>query len=244
MPIQRGTDRNQIQLFALEQAIGAENPVRVIDALVDALDLVELGFEVKGKSLEGRPAFAAKCLLKLYLYGYQNRIRSSRQLEKACQRNIELWWLMNYQQPCYKTISSFCKDYKKALKGVFRQFNLWLQDWGLFGGDLVAIDGSKFRAQNSKKRNYNAAKIGRHIAYIDQKLEDYFSMADQLDEQEVQEAALELPRLDQINEEVDHLMHRHFEYEQLSAQLEQNDQTQLSTTAQDTWKVFLQLKNW
>ena len=173
MPVQSGTDRHQIQLFALEQAIGAENSVRVIDVLVDALDLEQLGFELKGKSVAGRPAFAASCLLKLYLYGYQNRIRSSRQLEKACQRNIELWWWLNYQQPCYKTIANFRKDNTKALKGVFRQLNLWLKDWGLFGGELVAVDGSKFRAQNSKKRNYNADKIARQIAYIDEELEDY-----------------------------------------------------------------------
>lgn len=121
MPVQTGTDRHQIQLFALEQAIGAENPVRVIDALVNALDLKQLGFELKGKSVTGRPAFAASCLLKLYLYGYQNRIGSSHQLEKAFQRNIELWWLLNYQQPFYKTKANFRKDNRKALKGVFGQ---------------------------------------------------------------------------------------------------------------------------
>jgi len=233
MPVQSGTDRHQIQLFALEQSIGAENPVRVIDVLVDALDLEQLGFELKGKSVAGRPAFAASCLLKLYLYGYQNRIRSSRQLEKACQRNIELWWLLNYQQPCYKTIANFRKDNTKALKGVFRQLNLWLKDWGLFGGELVAVDGSKFRAQNSKKRNYNADKIARQIAYIDKKLDEYFVLADQLDEQEGQEVALELPSLEQIDEEIDTLMDRRLEYEQLSAKLEQSGERQISTTDAD-----------
>ena len=106
MPQIEGTSRHQLQIFALEQAIAADNPVRVIDAFVSILCLEELGFLIKGKKEEGRPAYSGEVLLRLYLYGYLNRIRSSRQLEKACRRNIELWWLLNYQQLCYKVIVS------------------------------------------------------------------------------------------------------------------------------------------
>ena len=184
MPQIEGTSRHQMQIFALEQAIAADNPVRVIDAFVSTLSLEKLGFLIKGEGDEGRPAYAAEMLLRLYLYGYLNRIRSSRQLEKACRRNIELWWLLNYQHPSYKVIADFRKDNARALRGVFRQLNQLCLDMDLFGRELVAVDGSKFRAQNSKKNNYNAAKVERHMKYIDKKLEEYFEAADKLDEEE------------------------------------------------------------
>lgn len=161
MPLINGTSRRQMQIFAVEQLIGTENPVRVIDAFVETLAMDELDFVLKGGSREGRPAYSAQVLLKLYLYGYLNRIRSSRQLEQACCRNVELWWLLNYQQPGYKTIADFRKGHAASLKGVFRKFNAQCQEWELFGRELIAVDGSKFRAQNSKKNNYNAAKIQR-----------------------------------------------------------------------------------
>jgi len=171
MPVLPGFSRDQIQFFALETVIEPDNEVRAIDALVNAVPMEELGFEVKGKSHEGRPAFPAKALFKLLIYGYRNGIRSSRKLEKACQCNVELWYLFHYQQPCYKTIANFRKENPKALRRAFRHFNKLFLEWGLFGGELAAIDGSKFRAQNSHppsqsfggrgKNNYSAAKIQR-----------------------------------------------------------------------------------
>ena len=122
-----------MQIFAVEQLIGPENPVRVVEAIVETLPLEKLDFNLKGGSREGRPAYSAKVLIKLYLYGYLNRIRSSRQLEKACCRNVELWWLLDYQQPGYKTIADFRKDNAAALKGVFRKFNALCLEWNCLG---------------------------------------------------------------------------------------------------------------
>lgn len=184
MPVLAGANRGQIQFFALETVIEADNEVRAIDALVKVVPMEELGFTVKGKSHEGRPAFPARVLLKLLIYGYRNGIRSSRKLEKSCQCNVELWWLLNYQQPCYKTIADFRKNNSKTLRKAFRFFNELYLEWELFGGELVAIDGSKIRGQNSKKKNYNAAKIQRHLDYIDNKLDTYFSEAEALDKEE------------------------------------------------------------
>ena len=231
MPQIEGTSRHQMQIFALEQAIAADNPVRVIDAFVSTLSLEGLGFLIKGEGDEGRPAYAAEMLLRLYLYGYLNRIRSSRQLEKACRRNIELWWLLNYQHPSYKVIADFRKDNARALRGVFRQLNQLCLDMDLFGRELVAVDGSKFRAQNSKKNNYNAAKVERHMKYIDKKLEEYFEAADKLDEEEQGEEQAEA--WEALSGRVEELLERRGKYEKLEKRLEQSEERQISTTDKD-----------
>ena len=241
MPQIEGTSRHQMQIFALEQAIAADNPVRVIDAFVSTLSLEKLGFLIKGEGDEGRPAYAAEMLLRLYLYGYLNRIRSSRQLEKACRRNIELWWLLNYQHPSYKVIADFRKDNARALRGVFRQLNQLCLDMDLFGRELVAVDGSKFRAQNSnqpspgfgwqRKNNYNAAKVERHMKYIDKKLEEYFEAADKLDEEEQGEEQAEA--WEALSGRVEELLERRGKYEDLEKQLEQSEERQISTTDKD-----------
>ena len=199
MPQRQGIGRSQMLFFCTDQQIAADNPVRVIDAFVDALDLDALGFVVKGRQKTGSPAYSAAMLLKLYCYGYFNRIRSSRQFELACQRNLELWWLLEQQKPCYRTISSFRKDNKKALKKTFQALVQMCRSWGLYGAEIVAIDGSKFRAQNSKKNNYNQKKIDRHLEYIDKKTEEYLTALDRLDAVEEAEAKL----LESIDNEAD-----------------------------------------
>jgi transposase len=228
MPVLPGSDRSQIQFFSLETAIEPDNEARAIDALANVVPMEELGFEVKGQSHEGRPVFPAKALFKLLIYGYRNGIRSSRKLEKACQCNVELWYLLNYQQPCYKTIANFRKDNPKALRRAFRHFNQLFLEWGLFGGELAAIDGSKFRAQNSKKNNYNAAKIQRHLDYIDDKLDAYFSELDEVDGQACTDDYFE-----QANDKIEDLMGRRFGYEQLAKELDESGGRQLSTTDPD-----------
>ena len=228
MPVLPGFSRDQIQFFALETVIEPDNEVRAIDALVNAVPMEELGFEVKGKSHEGRPAFPAKALFKLLIYGYRNGIRSSRKLEKACQRNVELWYLLHYQQPCYKTIANFRKENPKALRRAFRHFNKLFLEWGLFGSELAAIDGSKFRAQNSKKNNYRAAKIQRHLDYIDEKLDTYFAGLDAVDGQACTDDYFE-----QANEKIEDLLGRRFGYEQLAKELDESGERQLSSTDPD-----------
>ncbi len=232
MPVISPCSRHQLQFFSLEQFIAQDNEVRVLDAFVDYFDLDALGFVVKGKSREGRPAFAAATLLKLYLYGYLNRVRSSRRLEKAAQTNIELFWLLQEQKPGYKTIADFRKDNNKALKNMFRQFNRFLKGEDLLQGDLVAVDGSKFGAQNSKKNNYNERKVNRHLDYIDRQTEDYLSQLDELDQAE----AAEPQAIYEVSDKLDQLSQRKQKYTNLQEELAQArlaGETQISTSDPD-----------
>ena len=227
-----GQSRQQIQLICWEQFIDSEHPVRVVDLFVDILDLAKLGYRIKGKSKEGRPAYQAKTLLKLYLYGYLNRIRSSRQLEKAAQRNIELFWLLHQVQPGYKTIADFRKDNPKALLRTFKTFNNFLKGEDLLQTDVVAIDGTKIAAQNSKKNNYNEKKIKQHLDYNNRKIEQYLQEMEALD----QEEQAEEEALVEVAEKLDHYTAQKAKYEQLDKQLQAvrtNHQAQLSTVDPD-----------
>ena len=176
----KGEDRNQIIMFpeAIDDYITEENPVRVIDGFVEMLDLKELEFKRTNPKAVGHPSYDPKDLLKLYIYGYLNRIRSSRRLEHEAIRNIEVIWLIKKLKPDFKTIADFRKDNKKALKQVFREFAKLCDEWKLFGKEIVAIDGSKFKACNSKKNNYNVKKLDRHIKYIEEKIDKYIKELD------------------------------------------------------------------
>jgi len=169
-----GTNRNQLPLFAssIDDAIAQDNEVRLIDLFVNSLKLEEYGFTFDFVE-NGRPAYHPSDLLKLFIYGYLNRMRSSRALEKECSRNIELMWLMNKLVPDHNTIANFRKDNKKGICKVFQTTVKLASHFELIGGALVAGDSTKLRAQNSKKNNFNPAKIERHIAYIDARLEEY-----------------------------------------------------------------------
>jgi transposase len=169
-----GKNRTQSILFpqSLDQIISTDNEVRIIDLFVESIALEDFHFVMK-TTKEGRPAYHPKDLLKLFVYGYLNHIRSSRQLEKECKRNIELMWLMKQLTPDHNTISNFRRDNEKAIKKVFRYTVSIAKQFDLIGGKLIAGDSTKLRAQNSKKNNFNEGKIERHIAYIDIKLEEY-----------------------------------------------------------------------
>jgi transposase len=170
----QGTNRNQLPLFAssIDEAISQDNEIRLIDLFVDSLKLPDFGFAFDFIE-NGRPAYHPSDLLKLFIYGYLNRMRSSRTLEKECSRNIELMWLMKGLVPDHNTISNFRKNNPKAIRRVFRATVQMASHFELIGGALVAGDSTKLRAQNSKKNNFNPGKIERHIAYIDTKLEEY-----------------------------------------------------------------------
>jgi len=170
-----GFDRNQAVLIpeTIEQLIDKNNAVRFIDAFVKSLDLVGFGFKDIRLNKNVRPPFHPTDLLKLYIYGYLNKIRSSRSLEKECKRNIELMWLIKGLVPDHNTISNFRRDNPKAIKKVFRATVSIAKNLDLIGGILLAGDGTKLRAQNSKKNNYNQKKIDRHLAYIENKLAEY-----------------------------------------------------------------------
>lgn len=180
-----GQNRSQYGLFAtpLEGLIAADNVVRLIDAFVDHLDLAHLGFvQVKARQ-RGAPPYHPALLLKIYIYGYLNRVRSSRRLEIECGRNIELMWLTGCQKPSYHTISSFrsIKPHRKALPATFRHFNRLLDGADLFGKELVAIDGTKIRAQNSKKNNISEDKIQKRLDYHEARFTEYLDELDRAD---------------------------------------------------------------
>lgn len=169
-----GTNRNQLPLFAssIDDAIAQDNQVRLIDLFVDSLKLTDFGFDFHFVE-NGRPAYHPSDLLKIFIYGYLNRMRSSRTLEKECSRNIELMWLLKGLVPDHNTIANFRKDNPKAIARVFRATVKLAAHFELIGGSLVAGDSTKLRAQNSKKNNFNPNKIERHIAYIHARLEEY-----------------------------------------------------------------------
>ena len=243
----QGTDRHQITFSSLDEQICKENPVRIIDAFVEKLDLGLLGFVSKppksndgqeqktSNPMDGRPSFHPKTLLKLYFYGYFNGIRSSRRLERECSRNIEVRWLLGGLVPNYHTIADFRKDNPKALKNCFKLYTLFLKEAGLIGGKTVAVDGSKFRASNSKKNNYSQSKIDRHLSYIEQKTEEYLQQLDQADAKELTEEQIQL-----IQEKLDYFKENKIRYEELGERLQQSGETQISTTDPDAKALLVQ----
>ena len=232
-------DRNQLRMFCLENAVRQDSIVRVIDAFVDALDLDQFGFIIKGKIKNGAPAFRASDLLKLYYYGYLNRVRSSRRLQREAQTNLEAMWLLQGLRPGYKTIANFRKDNPKPLKKVFRSFNLFLKDQDLFDDRVAAVDGSKFRAQNSKKNNYNKKKVDRHLKYIDNKTEEYLKLLDETDKADAEgqvESEIQIEQRNQIAEKLDHLSTRKEQYQVLDKQItkaREDGNSQVSTSDPD-----------
>lgn len=234
MLILRGQDRHQMQFYTLEDRIAPDNPVRFVDAFVDKIEPDKLGFAVRTVKTEGRPAYESKLFLKIYLYGYLNGIRSSRKLERECGRNTELQWHTGNLQPNYHSIADFRKDNPKALKGVFKLFELFLKEAELVGGEVVAIDGAKVRASNSKKNNYSQKKIERHLAYIEEKMNEYLEQLEANDKQE------ETEKINQIQEKIERLKVSKIRYEYLEGALQQSGDTQLSTTDADARALLVQ----
>jgi len=186
----QGRDRHQKTAFPeiLDDYIKEDNPVRFIDAYVDQLDLQQLGFQHTTLNETGRPPYNPADMLKLYVYGYLNRIRSSRSLEREAGRNLELMWLIARLQPDFKTIADFRKDNLQAIKQVCTAFAMLCKRLELFGSELVAIDGSKFKAVNSKKRNYNEKKLRRALKDIETKIDLYTQELDEEDAKELEQS--------------------------------------------------------
>ena len=189
MKIIQGVSRHQMQFSNLDDLVSADNPVRIIDAFIEKLDSERVGIKKlqsqQTKANEGgAPRFSDKLLLKLYLYGYLNKIRSSRKLEQECYRNVELRWLMQELAPNYHTIADFRKNHVTALKNLFKLYVQFLDELNLLGKQTIAIDGSKFRAVNSSKNNYNQRKINKHQSMIEEKADGYLKELDELDKDE------------------------------------------------------------
>lgn len=181
-----GTDRTQYLLLPerVEDYVGPDNPVRFIDAFVDGLDLGALGFaRVKAKAT-GRPGYDPADMLKLYLYGYLNRVRSSRRLEAETHRNLEVIWLLRQLTPDFKTIADFRKTNRSAFKPVFREFVLFCRELGLYGGEVLSVDGTRLKAVNNKDRNFTQATIKRDLARIDARLDQYLQALNAADHAE------------------------------------------------------------
>lgn len=224
-----GKDRNQTEFFCLEQTIDKDNIVRIIDLFVDSLYLKDAGF--KTEFIEnGRPAYHPADLLKLFLYGYLNRTRSSRQLEKECSRNIEVMWLLKGLVPDHNTIANFRKNNPKAIAKVFQSTVSMANHFNLIGGKLVAGDSTKLRAQNSKKNNFNPAKIERHIAYIDAKLVEYQNQLSQADGDVVAQ--------NEILQKVIKSKNQKQKYQDYQKEIEETDITQISTSDPDSRQMI------
>jgi transposase len=226
-----GESREQRVLFpeALDEYITADNVVRFIDAFVDGLAMEELGFEGCAPKETGRPPYDPRDLLKLYIYGYLNRIRTGRTLERECHRNVELMWLMRKLRPDFKTITDYRKDNRKAFKGVFRQFVMLCKGLGLVGGELVAVDGSKFKAVNSGQRNFNRNKLERRLKELDQKVERYLDQLDRSDGSQSDPVADK-----DLKHKIEALKERKGRYEELLKELNQSGQRQVSLTDPDS----------
>src|SRR2546421_4365236 len=181
-----GEDRMQRALLphSLEDYVGEENPVRVIEVFIDELDLPALGFSGMTRGATGRPAYHPSTLLKIYLYGYLNRVQSSRRLEREAQRNIELMWLTGRLAPDFKTIADFRKDNGAAIRSVCRQFVELCRGLKLFTGAVVAIDGSKFKAVNNRDKNYTVAKVTGRMEQVNASIARYLRALDQADREE------------------------------------------------------------
>ncbi len=181
-----GVDRGQSSLFPerLEDWIGEDNPVRVVDVFVEELDLGGLGFDRVEPRETGRPGYHPSVLLKLYIYGYLNRVQSSRRLEREAGRNVEVMWLTGRLAPDHKTIADFRKDNAAAIRKVCSQFVALCRRLNLFAEASVAIDGSKFKAVNNRDRNFTAAKMKRRLEQIEESVERYLHQLDSADRQE------------------------------------------------------------
>ncbi len=208
---------------SLDEYIGDGNPVRFIDAFVDSLDLQALGFERAVPNETGRPPYYPGDLLKLYIYGYLNHVRSSRRLEKEANRNVELMWLLGKLAPDSKTIADFRRDNRQAIRAVCREL-------GMFGGELVAIDGSKFEAVSSRHRNFTERRLKGTIQRLDEKIERYLGELDTKDEQEPESYE---PTAEELREKIEALKKRKREYEALQEQLEESGEKQISLTDPD-----------
>lgn len=228
-----GTNRQQLVLFprSLDEIIGPNNEVRILDRFVNTLNLKQMGFKNTDTPEEGRPAYHPSDLLKLYIYGYLNRTRSSRELEKETHRNVEVIWLLKGLHPDHNTIANFRRDNPDAIRQVFRQTVQVAQYRNLVGGSLIAGDSVKLRAQNSKKNNYNQDKIDRHIQYIDNKLEEYNTMLEQTD--------LPAANKKKIQEGIQKQQLHKSKYQRIEQKLKETGEAQVSTSDPDSRQMIV-----
>jgi transposase len=228
----QGSDRNQVTLLpeCLDDFIAEDNTVRVVDAFIGELDMKALGFEGAMPAATGRPSYHPSVLLKVYLYGYLNRIQSSRRLERECQRNVELMWLTGRLAPDFKTIADFRRDNGKGIRNVCRRFVLLCRELKLFTQAVVAIDGSKFKAVNNRERNYTPGKIERREREIEESIQRYLDALETADRTQPIEIQAKTERL---QGKIQKMRQRMQDLQKIKAQLETQPDRQLSQTDPD-----------
>ena len=228
-----GFDRSQLLLLpeVIDDYVDPENPVRFIDAFVDGLDLAAAGFARVTPEKTGRPGYAPGDLLKLYIYGYLNRVRSSRRLEAECHRNIEVIWLLRTLKPDFKTIADFRADNRKAFRAVFRRFVVLCRELNLFGRELLGVDGTRIKAVNNKDRNFTKNSLEKFIKAVDERLDEYL---ERLDEDDATEAGTGGSRTKNLAEKIEALRTKRDRYNAMLADLERSGEEQISLTDPDS----------
>ncbi len=228
-----GVSRSQTLLLpeAVDDYVGADNPVRFIDAFVDELDLKKAGFERVRAKETGRPGYDPADLLKLYIYGYLNRVRSSRRLEAETHRNIEVMWLLRRLTPDFKTIADFRRDNRKAFRQVFRAFVVLCRQLDLFGRELLAVDGTRLKAVNNKDRNFTKAKLKRELLASDERLARYLKQLDEADKDD--DGGPGSGAVDRLQEKIKGIKERRDQLLSYRDELEKSGEDQLSLTDPD-----------
>ena len=228
-----GADRSQVTFLpeCLDDWVGDDNPVQVIDAFVEALDLGGVGFDGIAPKATGRPSYHPSILLKLYIYGYLNRVQSSRRLEREAGRNVEVMWLLGRLAPDHKTIADFRKDNGAAIRKVCARFVSLCRAMGLLQGTNVAVDGSKFKAVNNRDRNFTHAKMARRMAQIEESVDRYLRQLDSADRQEASDAIL--TKTARLKEKIERLKQEMARLQGLDAMMRETPDQQISLTDPD-----------
>jgi len=222
----KGVDRRQLEISSLEDKVDLNAMARVIDRFIEVVDLEHLGFTKIRPAKTGRPAYSPKAMCKLYVYGYENAIRSSRKLERETQRNIEVMWLLDSLTPDYKTISEFRRENIRPLQKLLREFVRLCKTWGLVGGELIAIDGSKIKASNNKKSNFSRKKIDDRLLRIETKIKEYMDAMESADRSESNDQSIDTAELQK-------LLERKEQYEAYKEILDERGENELSTVDPD-----------
>src|ERR1700681_1673177 len=227
-----GEGRTQVTLLpeCLDDFVVEDNPVRVIDIFIDELDLTGLGFEGVAPADTGRPAYHPAVLLKIYVYGYLNRLQSSRRLERETQRNVELMWLTGRLMPDFKTIADFRKDNGKAIRSVCREFILLCRELNLFSEAIVAIDGSKFKAVNNRDKNFTDRKLKARMQQLEESIARYMTELDRADREPV---LVTEARVDHIKQKVETVRKQMRQLKRIGKQMAQTPDGQVSLTDPD-----------
>jgi transposase len=233
----RGPDRSQVQLLpaCVDDYVAPDAPARFLDAYVEGLDFAALGFTHAQPKATGRPPYHPADLLKLYLYGYLHRLRSSRRLEVEAARNLEVRWLLRGLTPDFKTIADFRKDNRAAFKPLLKDFNLLCRAMNLFGAELVAIDGSKFKALNNTRRHYTQEQLRELLTKIEVRIDEYLTALDTQDAEA--EGAPAAPGRAALQEKIAQLRERKGDYDKLLGALQESGQNEVSLTDADSRKM-------